>query len=79
MINSSKDIIVGQFYRAVGANGYYYVGIQYGNTKRLIVVNMDQYETEDEDGDPLFPDDPYMYTNWNFEPVSQQTVMENYK
>jgi hypothetical protein len=79
MISSSKDIIVGQFYRARNAAGYYYIGIQYGNTKRLVIVNMEQYETEDEEGDPVFPDDTYMYTNWNFEPVSQQTVMENYK
>lgn len=71
-IKSSRDIKVGQFYRANGAAGYYYVGIRFRSGKRLLCINM----TENESGQardlcPLFPNCRTMYKEWEFVPCSQ--------
>jgi hypothetical protein len=72
-INESSDIEVGQFYKS--CNGYYYVGIQYGNTNRLCVVNLKPTEISDSKT-PLFPDKKEMYNDWGFSECSQDEVME---
>ena len=76
IIRTSENIVVGQFYKALGADGYYYVGIQFGKKKRLVVVNMCPSEVWDTN-DPLFDDDPYMYRQWIFIPCTQEEVMNS--
>lgn len=70
MINTSRDIKVGQFYRANGAEGYYYVGIKIGRDKRLVCLNLDDTDVGHA-LNPLFPNDTDMYQQWEFVPCSQ--------
>jgi hypothetical protein len=76
-IRSSKDIIVGYFYRA-GDKPWYYVGIKYGRGKRLVVVNLSRGEVETGAEDPLFPNDRSMYKEWDFHPITQWEVLNRY-
>lgn len=74
VIKTSKDIVVGQFYKALGSDGYYYIGIKIGDDKRLVVINCEKYNCE-EDGNVLFPNMSFYYKDWNFQPCSQEEVM----
>lgn len=74
-IKSSKDIVVGQFYKA--AEDWYYIGIKYGRNKRLAVINLEPREAAD-NSCPMFPNDKSMYKDWGFSSCTQDEVMKNY-
>lgn len=78
-LKTTSDIVVGQFYKALGADGYYYVGIKCGLIKRLSVVNLSPQEIPLSGfPDPLFPNDTRMLKDWEFVPCSQEEVMKNH-
>jgi hypothetical protein len=78
IIKTNEDIIVGQFYVAKESNGYYYVGIQYGDTKRLVCINVTQGEVDDLRGSfeesCLFPNEVDAYEDWQMTPCDQSEV-----
>lgn len=75
MIRSSQDIKVGQFYKSLAAEGYYYLGIKCGKGKRLVVINLTESEVNCK-CNALFPDERVMYIEWKFRPCSQKQVIK---
>ena len=72
MLKRHSDIQVGQFYRAEGADGYYYVGVQYGKNKRLVCVNCEPHEATDEN--PFFPKDNLLLKDWEMVKCNETEV-----
>ena len=71
-LNSHKDIKIAQFYRADAANGYYYVGVIFGNRIRLSCINIG--DSEIEDGDNFLPDS--YVKDWLLVECSQEEAMK---
>ena len=74
-IRTNRDIVVGQFYVSLASHGNYYVGIQFGNTKRLVCVVLNKQDAAD--NDPFFPDETAMYQDWEMTPCDQSEVFKN--
>jgi hypothetical protein len=71
---SPKEIKIGQFYKSLGSDGYYYLGVLNGKRKRLVCINIDYRETLDSGENPLFPD--YLIKDWEMVECNQSEVIE---